>query len=41
VEGQAIAYAPLAAHFDASKIEEQLQELGESLNCDIEFEDVS
>jgi len=41
MEGRAIAYEPLASNFDYSKVKQQLQELGESINCDVEFEDVS
>ena len=38
MEGRAVAYEPLASNFDWNKIKEELQELGESLNCDVEFE---
>ena len=41
VEGRAVAYEPLTSNFDWMKIKEELKELGESLNCDVEFEDVT
>lgn len=41
MEGRAVAYHPLASHFDWTKIREELQELGESLNCDVEFSDMT
>lgn len=34
-----MAYAPLAAGFDVSKIREELEALGDSLNCDATLED--
>ena len=40
VEGRAVAYEPLASNFDWKKIQEELQEMGESINCDVEFEEV-
>ena len=39
MEGIAIAYEPLASNFDWKKIREELQEMGDSMNCDVEFED--
>lgn len=39
MEGRAVAYEPLASTFDWTKIREELQELGESMNCDVEFQD--
>jgi len=41
VEGRAVAYEPLASHFDWMKIGEELKNLGESMNCDVEFQDVT
>ena len=41
MEGRAVAYEPLASHFDGAKIKEELEELGESMNCDVEFADVT
>ena len=41
MEGRAVAYEPLTSNFDYLKIEEELQEMGESMNCDVEFEDVT
>ena len=41
MEGKAVAYEPLSSTFDWTKIQEELQELGESMNCDVEFEDVA
>ena len=41
MEGKAVAYLPLASHFDHKQIGGELNELGESLNCDVEFSDVS
>ena len=40
VEGRAVAYEPLSSNFDWKKIQEELQEMGESINCDVEFEEV-
>eukprot|EP00538_Stauroneis_constricta_P011885 CAMPEP_0119547082 /NCGR_PEP_ID=MMETSP1352-20130426/1302_1 /TAXON_ID=265584 /ORGANISM="Stauroneis constricta, Strain CCMP1120" /LENGTH=173 /DNA_ID=CAMNT_0007591919 /DNA_START=129 /DNA_END=650 /DNA_ORIENTATION=- len=39
MKGIATAAAPLAAGFDVSKIQSQLAELGDDLNCDITLED--
>lgn len=39
MEGTAIAMAPLAKHFDIAKIKNDLQELGDSLNCEVSMED--
>ena len=39
MEGRAIAYEPLASNFDWLKIREELQDLGDSMNCDVDFED--
>lgn len=39
MEGRAVAYEPLATNFNWVKIRDELQELGESMNCDVEFED--
>lgn len=41
VEGKAVAYEPLSSNFDWVKIQDELQELGESMNCDVELEDVT
>ena len=41
MEGSAVAYEPLASNFDWTKIGEELQELGESMNCDVEFSDIT
>ena len=41
MEGGVIAYEPLASNFDLSGIKGQLQELGESINCDVDLEDAS
>ena len=38
LEGEAVAYHPLASNFDWIKIDEELQVLGENFNCDVEFE---
>lgn len=40
MKGKAVAYQPLAASFDASQIQQDLQELGASLNCDVELEEL-
>ena len=37
MEGEAVAYEPLAAGFDWEKIREEVIELGDSLNCDVKF----
>lgn len=37
----AIAYEPLSSNFDWTKIQEELQELGDSMNCDVELKDVT
>eukprot|EP01083_Nonionella_stella_P014198 39925_1 len=41
MEGKAVAYEPLSSTFDWTKLQEELQELGESINCDVEFEDIT
>ena len=41
VEGTSVAYEPLASNFEWTKIREELKELGDSLNCDIEFENIT
>ena len=41
VEGRSVAYEPLASNFEWTKIQEELKELGDSLNCDIEFDNVT
>ncbi|KAL7541562.1 hypothetical protein ACHAXR_012800, partial [Thalassiosira sp. AJA248-18] len=41
MEGKAVAYEPLSSKFDWIKIQEELQELGDSMNCDVEFQDVT
>ena len=41
VEGRAVAYEPLASNFDWVKVRDELEELGESMNCDVDFEDVT
>lgn len=40
MRGVANAAAPLASGFDIAKIKEELEELGDSLNCDVALEDV-
>lgn len=40
MNGIATSPAPLANGFDPSLIKEELQQLGEELNCDIDLEDV-
>ena len=39
MKGLATASAPLAQNFDAQKVQQELAELGESLNCDVTMED--
>lgn len=39
--GRTVAYEPLASHFDWQKIQAELQDLGDSMNCDIEFRDTT
>jgi hypothetical protein len=41
MEGMTVAYKPLASHFDWEKIRDELVELGEDLNCDVEFSDIT
>ncbi|KAL7464387.1 hypothetical protein ACHAXS_004727 [Conticribra weissflogii] len=41
MEGRAVAHEPLASEFDWIKINAELQEMGESMNCDVEFKDVT
>lgn len=41
MEGKAVAYEPLSSSFDWSRINDELQELGDSMNCDVEFDDVT
>ena len=41
MEGRAVAYEPLASNFDWTKIRDELQELGENMNCDVEFSDIT
>lgn len=41
MEGTAVAYEPLTSNFDWRKIREGLKEMGEGMNCDVEFEDVT
>jgi len=41
MEGKSVAYEPLASNFDWLKIKEELQEMGESMNCDVEFDEVT
>ena len=41
VEGRSVAYEPLSSNFEWTKIREELKELGDSLNCDVEFDDVT
>lgn len=36
-----MAYEPLSSHFDWMKIADELKKLGESMNCDVEFHDVT
>ena len=40
MKGIAHAFEPLPKTFDASQIREELQELGNDLNCDLNLEDV-
>jgi glycine cleavage system transcriptional repressor len=40
MKGKAVAYEPLASGFVPSQIRYDLQELGASLNCDVELEDM-
>jgi glycine cleavage system transcriptional repressor len=40
MRGLATAAAPLASGFDISKIKRELEDLGDSLNCDVSLEDV-
>lgn len=40
MHGIANAAEPLASGFDVKKIKDELQELGDSLNCDVSLEDV-
>ena len=39
MKGLATASAPLAQNFDAQKVQQELAELGDSLNCDVTMED--
>ena len=39
MNGIATASAPLAAGFDPSKVEDELEALGEAMNCDISLEE--
>mmetsp|Transcript_56133 Transcript_56133/g.119356 ORF Transcript_56133/g.119356 Transcript_56133/m.119356 type:complete len:226 (-) Transcript_56133:216-893(-) len=41
MEGRVVAYEPLTSNFDWSKIRAELQDMGESMNCDVEFDDVT
>jgi glycine cleavage system transcriptional repressor len=41
MEGRALGYEPLASGFEMGKVRDELMELGESLNCDIEFDDIT
>jgi glycine cleavage system transcriptional repressor len=40
MHGVATASEPLSSGFDISKIKQELQDLGDSLNCDVSLEDV-
>ncbi|GKY98002.1 hypothetical protein MPSEU_000758300 [Mayamaea pseudoterrestris] len=40
IKGKAVAYEPLAASFDVMQIKSDLQDLGASLNCDVELEEL-
>jgi glycine cleavage system transcriptional repressor len=40
MRGVATASAPLASGFDISKIKHELEDLGDSLNCDVSLEDI-
>jgi len=40
MDGIVTAAAPLAAGFDADKIKADLESIGDSLNCDVNLEDV-
>ena len=39
MNGIATASAPLAAGFDPSKVEDELEALGEAMNCDMSLEE--
>jgi glycine cleavage system transcriptional repressor len=41
MRGVATAPAPLSSGFDISKIKQELEDLGDSLNCDVSLEDVA
>jgi glycine cleavage system transcriptional repressor len=41
MEGRVLGYEPLASGFEMGKVRDELMELGESLNCDIEFDDIT
>ena len=37
MDGNAVAYEPLPSSFDWKKIQADVIELGEGLNCDVDF----
>ena len=39
MEGRAVAYEPLASNFDWLKIRDELEDMGDSMNCDVDFDD--
>ena len=39
MKGTAVALKPLAKGFDVAKIKQELEELGDSLNCDVSLTD--
>jgi len=41
MNGNAVAYEPLPSSFDWRKIQAEVAELGEGLNCDVDFKPVS
>jgi glycine cleavage system transcriptional repressor len=41
MRGTAIALAPLPKAFDISKIKAELEELGDSMNCEVSMEDTA
>jgi len=41
MKGTAHAYEPLSSGFNATKMKQELSELGDDLNCDIELLDES
>lgn len=41
MHGTAVALQPLAKGFDIAKIKRELEELGDSLNCEVSLEDTA